>query len=175
MALSSTVRLPPGFIPARSPARNLLVVLLNEKVLEIALSQVGKEENPRGSNQGTEVNAYLASVHLPPGNAWCAAFVSWCILEATKAVGGPPLFKPSGSALGLLHANPELVVDSPGNDACYVFIKVHADHVHGHAGFWVPMNRTVEGNSNDNGDREGYEVCRLNRQFSEMKGYLRIG
>ena len=32
---------------------------------------------------------------------------------------------------------------------------------------------TIEGNTNDTGSREGYEVCRRTRKKSAIKGYLR--
>lgn len=150
-------------------------MLLPEKVLEIATKEVGVQEVPRGSNSGPRVNQYLAVVHLAPGNPWCAAFVCWCIQQATAAVGGPPQFKFSGSALGLLRQNPNLIVAAPGSDACYVGILENADHIHGHAVLWVPGQLTVEGNSNDEGSHEGYEVCRLVRQVEKFKGIIRIG
>jgi hypothetical protein len=147
---------------------------LSEKVLEVALSQVGVEERPRGSNRGPEVEQYLASVHLPPGNPWCAAFVSWCVREAVKEVGGPPEFVASGGALGLLRINPGLAVDQPGDEACYIFAIDHGGGK-GHAGLWVPRGLTIEGNSNETGSREGYMVCRLTRPIESFKGLLRIG
>ena len=51
----------------------------------------------------------------------------------------------------------------------------------GHTGFVsaVKGNRieTVEGNSNDEGSREGFEVCRKpgGRPMASIKGYIRLG
>lgn len=50
----------------------------------------------------------------------------------------------------------------------------------GHAGFVTAVkgNRieTIEGNSNDEGSREGHEVCRKpgGRAISSIKGFIRI-
>jgi len=33
---------------------------------------------------------------------------------------------------------------------------------------------TIEGNTNDTGSREGYEVCRRVRDISKCKGFIRI-
>jgi len=157
---------------------------LAEKTAEIARSQIGVEEHPRGSNSGPEVDDYLKSVHLPPGNSWCAAFVSWCVQKATAAIGGdggPPQFRGSGSALGLLQANPHLIVDEPADEACYVFVHEDSDHVHGHTGFVTgPLGDdgaypTTEGNTNEGGSREGYGVFARSRRPAEIKAYLRIG
>ncbi len=41
-------------------------------------SQVGVKE-ATGHNDGVQVEAYLASVHLKKGNPWCAAFLAWCM------------------------------------------------------------------------------------------------
>jgi hypothetical protein len=54
--------------------------------LIVALSQVGVREMPVNSNRGPEVEKYLTAVGVGPGNAWCAAFTSWCIQQA----GGTP-------------------------------------------------------------------------------------
>lgn len=154
---------------------------LPEKTREIVEEQEGQEEQPRGSNSGPMVDAYLKAVHLPPGNPWCAAGVSWSVYEAVKAVGGPPQFRGSGSALGLAQANPHLIVDEMGDDALYIFVMEHKDKVHGHAGFIYPGERedgtyrTFEFNSNDDGSREGYKACFHQRRLSEIKHIIRIG
>ena len=51
--------------------------------LDTALSYVGTRE--LGTNRGPAVERFLRSVGLGPGNAYCAAFVSYC-LEAAGAV-----------------------------------------------------------------------------------------
>jgi hypothetical protein len=50
----------------------------------------------------------------------------------------------------------------------------------GHTGFVESVNgdiiHTIEGNSNDDGNREGYEVCRKpgGRKISSIKGFIRV-
>jgi hypothetical protein len=34
--------------------------------------------------------------------------------------------------------------------------------------------QTIEGNTNDDGSRDGYEVCRRARSVTKIKGFLRI-
>jgi hypothetical protein len=33
---------------------------------------------------------------------------------------------------------------------------------------------TIEGNTNDEGSREGYEVCRRKREIKTIRGFIRI-
>lgn len=151
---------------------------LAEKTLEIALTQVGFHEQPFGSNSGPEVDEYLRSVHLPPGNPWCAAFVGWCFTEAVKVVGGPPWFRPSGGAIQQYFTNVHLAIDSPGDQPC-IFIKEGSDHVHGHTGFVIRVRPdglfdTVEGNSNSAGARNGDSVVLHTRSPGEIRYYLQI-
>ena len=35
-----------------------------------------------GNNKGPWVRKYLQPAGLPEGNSWCAAFISWCFLQA---------------------------------------------------------------------------------------------
>lgn len=63
-------------------ARSILKILstvpgAKGTLVQIARSQLGVGEVPSGSNSGPQVNNYLASVGLGPGNAWCAAFAYW--------------------------------------------------------------------------------------------------
>lgn len=48
----------------------------------------------------------------------------------------------------------------------------------GHTGFIERIEgdtlHTIEGNTNDTGSREGYEVCRRTRKINKMKGFIRL-
>ena len=56
------------------------VTELRKQLLEIAESQIGIRELT-GNNDGKEIEAYLKSVNLGKGYAWCVAFVVWCHLQ----------------------------------------------------------------------------------------------
>lgn len=158
--------------------------------LDIAISQLGVEEKPRGSNWGEEIQKYLASVDVDFPAAWCMAFIYWCVEESgiriPDGAGGlkNPLVKTAGvlrqwnevgSQFPLnIHKKMKQSSPEPGD----IFIMDHG-HGRGHAGFVESMGpdgmiNTVEGNTNDEGDREGYEVCRRSRSISGMKGFIRI-
>ncbi|MFN3597043.1 MAG: CHAP domain-containing protein [Rubricoccaceae bacterium] len=64
--------------PARSEAGELAV--------GIAAGYVGTVEKG-GANRGPEVEAFQRAVGIPPGSAWCAAFVGFILDEAERQSG----------------------------------------------------------------------------------------
>ncbi|MBK8553610.1 MAG: CHAP domain-containing protein [Ignavibacteria bacterium] len=131
-------------------------------------------EKPLGSNSGPEVNKYLASVGLGPGQFWCMAFVYYCFNTAAKNLGrNNPLVKTghcmthwnSSTAKKILAENavnnPSLV--KPGQ----IFI-INTGGSAGHTGIVEKLEggflHTIEGNSNTEGSRNGIGVFSLNRR-----------
>lgn len=148
---------------------------LAQTILEVAHSQLGVEEIPRGSNSGPQVDAYLKSVGLGKGYAWCMSFVYWCTKEACLKAGATNLLKKTGGVLAQWNAKPELRVSTPQPGD--IFIMDHGKGT-GHTGFVSKVFpngniETIEGNTNDDGSREGYEVCRRIRTIKSCKGFLR--
>jgi len=140
--------------------------------LKIATSQIGVTEIPKGSNKGPEVEIYLKSVGLGGGYSWCMAFVYYCVVQ-TKLSN--PL-KRTGGVLAQWNAKPELRQTTP--QAGDIFIMDFGDGK-GHTGFVEKVLpggiiQTIEGNTNSDGSREGYAVCRRTRKISACKGFLRI-
>lgn len=165
-------------VPINQTTSNVLI----KNVLSLASSQVGIMEKPRGTNSGPEVNKYLKSVGLPPGNAWCAAYIYWCFENAKKAGEKNPLYKTGhvgthwanskGTKIKYADAinNPSLV--KPG----HIFIIVYASGS-GHTGLVEKVNggfiTAVEGNTNEGGSREGIGVYRRQRKINTInKGFL---
>lgn len=151
---------------------------VRERALAVASSQVGVRET--GKNSGPEVDAYLASVGLTPGFAWCAAFVHWCFhVSAVDAQERNPCPRTGGALHMRQLAEPgEIVVDQvqPGD----VFTIDHGKGL-GHTGF-VELVRedgllqTIEGNTNGGGGRDGDGVYRRTRTRAEInRGFLRFG
>lgn len=148
---------------------------LLSKVLEIAESQIGVMEEPRGSNSGRRVEQYLRSVGLDPGYAWCVAFQYWCFQQAATALGrSNPMVKTAGvldhwhqagrrniSRITTLEAQNNPLQLKPG----MIFtIDVGDPGGAGHAGFVEKVVdgrlMTIEGNTNTGGSREGIGVFR---------------
>lgn len=149
---------------------------LEKQSLEIAKTQLGVQEIPKGSNSGPDVEKYLKSVGLGKGYAWCMAFVFWCVMEAsTKLKVANPLLK-TGGVLKQWNARPLLRVETP--QAGDIFI-IDFGKGAGHTG-WVEAVltggriQTIEGNTNSAGSREGQENARRIRKISACKGFLRI-
>lgn len=170
---------------------------LSQKLLEIAISQLGKEENPRGSNwgkTGDPVPMYLKSVGITFPASWCMAFVYWCAEQAVKALVAlgtakwipglqsyNPLYKTGGVLNQWAHVSKEYKVPE-GKDPQPGDIGI-MDHGHGLGHTFIVETydkaknevHTVEGNTNDEGVREGFEVCRRVRKNQKpIIGYIRI-
>ena len=157
--------------------------------LGTAVTQLGVMEKPLGSNRGPMVDKYLASTGTSPGNFWCMAFVFWCFKEAAAATGVSNPFPKTAGCLDAWNrvrkARPSHVISRaaamadptlvrPGQ----VFILDHGGGL-GHTGFvrqsfGGPL-RTIEGNSNSTGSRNGLGVFELNRRKiadPTLKGFI---
>lgn len=151
------------------------------RVLEIAAAEVGVHEDAAHTNHGARVEEYLACAGLPPGNPWCAAFVYWCFEQAAREFGiENPLVKTGycptilnwGHKVEITHQQPQ-----PG-DLFLVFHVVNGVRRVAHVGFVRSVVNTgwstIEGNSNDDGSREGYEVCVNARLFAPRYIFVRV-
>lgn len=161
------------------PFPHIPSITISMTPLEVAITQIGKQEEPRGSNWGPSVQKYLKSVGISFPAAWCMSFVYWCFDESYNLIEHPnPLFKTGGVLAQWAHtpeANKRLVNPEPGD----IFIMDFGKGL-GHTGFVraIDMNKkdihTVEGNSNDEGSREGFEVCERIRSIQSIKGFIRF-
>lgn len=154
------------------------MITLQQRALEIAKTQLGVKENPLGSNGGKEVDMYLKSVGLGTGYSWCMAFLYWCFNQACIERGIPnPLIKTGGVLNAWNKADKKYrVVGDPhpgdigimdfGNGAGHTFIVNERLN---------EISHTIEGNSNNDGSRNGTEVVNHNRPVKSklIKGYLR--
>jgi hypothetical protein len=159
---------------------------LMKAAIAIARTQNGVRERPRNSNRGRDVEKYLRSVNCPPGNAWCAAFVFWCVKQASEETGVPnPCARSAGALVQWNRAgekrlervsakaakeDPALIV--PG----MVFV-IDSGKGLGHTGFVTSvrgaMLDTIEGNTGATKTREGGGVYTLMRKVGEInKGYI---
>lgn len=149
---------------------------LSEKALEIAITQIGVQENPKHDNTGTMVNEYLKSVGLNPGYSWCMALMYWCFKEAANKMGLVSMMAKTGGVLDQWNKRKVqygVISPKPGD----IFIMDFGKGL-GHTGIVEKVEgntiHTIEGNSNDEGSRDGYEVCRRKRTMDKIKGYLRF-
>lgn len=133
-------------------------------------------------NKGPEVKKYLKAVGLGEGYPWCMAFVYWCVGMAAKKLNLPnPLVKTAGVldqyARTTLRKMPASSILSMQPGEIFIFIQDHGKGT-GHTGFGMKGNssvvKTIEGNSNDEGSREGKEVCSLERSITTFKGIIQL-
>ncbi len=156
------------------------------KHIEFAIAELGKAEEPKGSNWGPHVQKYLKSVGITFPASWCMAFVYWCVEESKARIpdgtGGlrNPLIKTGGvlkqwNEIETQFKQPKCKVKTP--QAGDIFIMDFGKGL-GHTGFVEKVEgqniHTIEGNTNDEGSREGYEVARRVRKISSCKGFIRI-
>lgn len=151
---------------------------LSDRALAIAISQIGQEEKPRGSNWGHPVQDYLAAVGINFPASWCAAFMFWCFSKAAHEL---LIHNPVPKTGGVLHLYEEsdgvyrIKSDPKVGD---MFIMDLGNGL-GHIGIIESVDangdlNTVEGNTNDTGGREGFEVARRTRKPQEpIVAYLR--
>jgi hypothetical protein len=139
--------------------------LAHGNLLTIAAKQVGVMEKT-GHNDGPAVERYLDYVHLPKGEPWCAAFISWVFGQAGYA-------RPrSGWSPDLLPAARRVTLPFPGAVLGIYFPEhkriAHVGLVISSRHDWV---ESIEGNTNLDGSREGNGVYRKLRHKRFIYGY----
>lgn len=147
---------------------------LTDSALKIAITQIGQEEKPIGSNWGEPVKSYLASVEIDFPASWCMAFVYWCFSEAGRQSG---ISNPLVRTGGVLNAWSNALAHHQSIPTTGDIFIMDFGGGHGHTGIVEKVDATyiytIEGNTNDTGSREGFEVCRRKRLKTTIKGYLR--
>lgn len=145
-------------------------------VLRVADGSIGASELPANTNAGPYVERCQKVTGNKKGDAWCA---SWVARIGVAALGKLwPVLRTGGclelgrwaAGRGVLRETPEpgdvflLWYDSKGRFA--------------HTGFVVRQNpdgswTTYEGNTNDEGSREGYVVAEKQRRFKPTDRFVR--
>lgn len=137
-------------------------------------------QHPReigGANKGPWVRFYMG------GNEgrdwlWCAGFVSYIVGQATAATGARrPLVRSYSCDVLAVDArqNGRLLRRAVAGRAVkpgYVFVRPRTASDWDHTGVVVDVAddlvETIEGNTNDDGSRDGYEVCTRTRAASAL-------
>jgi hypothetical protein len=155
---------------------------LSEEALFIASAEVGTRE-VGGNNMGAQVERYLASVGLAPGNPWCAAFLFYVFKMAAARLGLVNPCPKTGSTLRMWALADQICRDSnPSVGAVYVL--KHSETT-GHAGVVekIAADGTIteiSGNTNREGSREGDSVWRHSGPTpevihgGELLGYIQL-
>lgn len=155
--------------------------------LVVAYAKQHLKEEPReigGQNRGPWVRLYMKG-REGTDQPWCAGFVSYVLRQACESAGVPVPIRPSASCdvlasrarkkgLFVEGSSLESVSDlGPG----FIFLNRRTANDWNHTGFVASWGdevlQTIEGNTNDDGSREGYEVCARFRDC-EKKDFIRI-
>jgi peptidoglycan hydrolase-like protein with peptidoglycan-binding domain len=160
-----------SFVTANGHSLGALVVTYARQHLAEHPREVG------GQNLGPWVRLYMKG-HEGPEWPWCAGFVSFVLQQASdtrdeampvSATFSCDLLATDAQRRGLFVAEREVgsPVDLPPGSV-FLSRRVGGDWVH--TGLVVRAGQetfeTIEGNTNDAGDREGYEVCQRVRGYA---------
>jgi len=155
-------------------------------ICERALLMAGQEcdvyhtqEIPKYSNRGPRVDEMLRVAHCGPGNPWCAAFVTWCLLKSCwdpfSDVPGQGVMYPASVVSWVAWAKRSgRHRSAPARGHLGYFDKPGETHI-----FWISHVlwgleevETIEGNTNTDGSRDGWEVARRHRMTHSPTGYI---
>ena len=152
-------------------------------LVQVAGGQVGVREASR--NRGAGIAKYWDATSYPEGHderqPWCAAFVAWCLREAIirrwGAESAAP-FKRCRSArcydwiAWASHEPGVRIVSTPQPGDIVVYNFSHIGIVSGTNG--GTDFEALEGNTDDEGGREGVEVAVRRRQRKLAKAFIRL-
>lgn len=159
----------------RMPAASLGGSPLGRAALRMAIDEIkaGAREIG-GNNRGAFVRKYLQPTGLPEGNSWCAAFASWCVLQACGGVKErmPFAYSPGARALlkqfkdkGWAFAPPVERAPEPGD--LVFWWRVQLQGWQGHVGFVHQvkdgMLYTIEGNRSPRVQGFSYVLSRMEK------------
>ena len=156
---------------------------LADKLVSLARNEIGVEEVD-GSNCGVRVDADKSATNLPPHEAWpwCAAFVCWLVREAIRTDGPYTFARPTTAGAwdfenwSKKQDNSTHTLRTPGNDIKAGDIVIFK---FSHIGLCVRSAeagriRTVEGNTDAAGSREGGGVFERSRSLDSIKTRIRF-
>lgn len=130
-------------------------------------------EKEQGHNAGPFVTMLLKAVSLPPGNAWCAAFVSYCLKKAgfTK---GPTKNRARVKAWADWGFEKGVITKHPQRGDLFFWLNQNGT---GHIGFYLGDDpdgmRVIDGNTNVAGSREGDGVYKHVRRKGASIRFIR--
>lgn len=153
----------------------------NKTLGELVAAYAGQhlQAQPRevgGQNMGPWVRLYMSGdqgVSWP----WCAGFVSYILKQACQTVNNPLPFEPSVSCDSLAASAKEKGIFLPeikANDKSKIkpgaiFLNRRTSTHWIHTGIVIAADpevfHAIEGNTNDEGSSEGYEVCQRVRGY----------
>jgi hypothetical protein len=151
----------------------------------VRIAQRHLAEHPReiaGPNCGPWVRLYMGG-HEGEDFLWCAGFVSYVLGQACRDLRLDRPLVSSQSCDALARDAKERQTFFPGGggtrpQAGWVFVRRKTANDWTHTGLVIngeaTVFRTIEGNTNDDGSREGFEVCTLTHGYESKYDFIRI-
>jgi len=137
------------------------------------------------TNWGPEIKQFLYAAGVNNPAPWCAAFVNWCAEQAAKDHDMPSRLEevPLQAYVQSYYdwADKEnLFIDPERAGPGDLFVLYYPSlKRYGHIGFVKEVNvdegwfTTIEGNTNDDAAREGYEVAERKRTIKSTTRFIR--
>jgi hypothetical protein len=144
-------------------------------------------QHPReigGQNKGPWVRLYMDGKQGKDW-PWCAGFVSYCLHQAARSLN---VVQPIGSSFCCdtlageakkadRFVNSKSAAADPDKIVGSIFLLKSGESKWSHTGIVIDaaagIVHTIEGNTNDDGSPEGYEVCRRTRPVSKLD-FIRV-
>lgn len=160
-------------------------------LVQIAEEQMGLREEPKGSNSGPALKKFFEADDLEidnktDGYPWCASFVSWCLQEwvrrlqrsgkvienfAAPCAARAFALESWAARNGCIIKPPSIFNPQRGDIVTYKF---------SHCGIITAVSKNdprffsaIEGNTNDDGSAEGYEVSSRARSALSLRFIIR--
>ncbi|HJT11897.1 MAG TPA: peptidoglycan-binding protein [Dongiaceae bacterium] len=151
----------------------------------VRVAQRHLAEHPReiaGPNCGPWVRLYMGG-HEGEDFLWCAGFVSYVLGQACRDLEQARPLVSSQSCDALARDAKERHTFFPGGGGTrpqpgWIFVRRKSANDWTHTGLVThgepTVFRTIEGNTNDDGSREGFEVCSLTHAYTDKYDFIRI-
>lgn len=141
-----------------------------------------------GNNAGTWVEKFLKSCGLAKGNPWCACMVNYCLDEAgyPKGLMGNRQYRPSFSRGRVkewwkwaLNEDRDITIEDVEKGDLFLWVNANGT---GHTGWVVSAYKvlgvwfikTIEGNTDADGSREGDGMYRKTRRVTSKIRFVRL-
>jgi hypothetical protein len=177
-----------GKVAVDAPVTNVTETAL--ALISAATAEAAKKvREVGGKNAGPDVEKYLKCLGMSKGSPWCAAFVSWCVMQS-RGLAKPPswcsgsavsLFQVAGRSKTCVKVTPVDADFKSKVKAGYIWSRAQDDAAaaaarkgawcQGHTGIVVKVDdigwHTIEGNTNAAGSREGDGVYHKTHKWSD--------
>ncbi len=179
------------FGSATMPSTTAAPSALTGAAIAFATTQIGVREDPLGSNRGPQVDRYLEAAGLDPSAGdfpWCVAFTHFCYRTAAAQLGIPnphirtagvlDHWNKAGAKANVTRVVTAKAVANPGSVTPGALFIMDFGGAAGHSGMVIEVAGgklvTSEGNTNDNGSRNGIGVFRRTaRKIADInKGFV---